>query len=256
MGIRQRPHGGAAGLHNLLHVTHGPVDVELRRIALQHQHVALAVHLEFAGHRAAGDDGAVDERVEVFGHIGVRRARQRHERRGRARPSHRQLEPHFVRTGTAVDQRQERGRTVEHGKVALDPVVAHGHLAAVDAVAYRHRARTAGRHAPPVLGRLDDDGRLAVGGGGHALDMALVLAHEVRPGRPHGHVELDGGLPPGRVGRLDVDVMGARIGKAQRVADGLGRLGAEFGSGQHGNSNDRAGQRGKGGAGHWRIVMA
>ena len=52
-----------------------------------------------------------------------------------ALPCRRQLEAHFVRAGRALDQREERGRAVQHREAGLDPVVAHGHLAPVDAVA-------------------------------------------------------------------------------------------------------------------------
>ena len=68
-------------------------------------------------------------------------AGDRHQCRGHALPGGGQLDPHFVRARRAIDQRQEGRRAVEHGEAGFDPIVAHGHLAAVDAIGHRHRRR-------------------------------------------------------------------------------------------------------------------
>ena len=123
----------------------------------------------------------------------------------------------------AADQRDERRRAVEHREAGLDPVVAHRHLAAVDAIVTRDRRRAAGVDAPAVLADLTTARRRRAGAARHdVLDVPLVFADQIRTRRPDRHEQFDLRLPAGRIGRLDFDVVGLRRREAQRVANRLG----------------------------------
>ena len=188
--------------------------------------MGLAGDVEAAHHRVAEHDRAVDQGVEVLGAVGVRLSGDWQQRRRRALPGRRQLHPHLVRPRRPIGQRDEGGRAVQHREAGLDPVGAHRHLAAVDAVAHGDRAGAAGLDPPAVLRRLHRRQRPAVGRlRAHGLDMPLVLAHQVRPRRPHRHHQIDLRPPARGIDRLDLEVMGVRGREAEGVANRLGTLG-------------------------------
>ena len=223
--IRQRAHHALAGVDDLLHVGRGPVGVDQRGVAFEQHHVPLAVDGELARHRVADDDRAVDEGVEVVGAKGVRRAGDRLSAVSHPLPRRRQLDAHFVRPRRALDQREERRRAVEHREAGLDPVVADGHLAAVDPVAQRHARRAAGGDLPAVLGRLLDGERarrrrwrspLRRGARTRGSGTSPASTSPCRP-RPAAR-------PAGGNRGFDLDVVRVRRREAQRVTNRLERL--------------------------------
>ena len=146
--------------------------------------------------------------------------------------------------GTVGGEAQERRRPVEEREVALDVVAADSHLVAVDAVGDHDDLGARAVDAPAILAGLHHlalAARLVLGP--DVLDVPLVLAHEIRAGRPDGHEELHLRLPLGRHAGFDVHVVGRGGGKAEGVLDllfglGHGALGGEQeGDGQRGEAH-------------------
>jgi hypothetical protein len=89
----------------------------------------------------------------------------------------------------------------------------------VDAIADDDLWSASGLDAPPILQRLRYREGLAAAFGGDMLDVTAVLAHQIGPGRPYCHLELDRGMPVGRHDGFDLDVMRVRRREGQRVAE-------------------------------------
>ncbi len=122
------------------------------------------------------------------------------------------------------------------------------------------RYRTVTDGAPPVCTRqrflavFSTGAILSAGACLDVFDVPRELAHEVRPGRPHRHLELDL-RPPARGHRgLDLDVMRLRCGETQRVAKGLWRGGSlprlRSGFGRNGHGEDQQWKAEDGTQGH------
>ena len=200
----------------------------------------LAVHDEVVHGGIADDDRRVDEGVVVGCAVAMLAAAQLGQRGDRSLPARGRRDDHFVRPRRHVGERDEGRRAVQQREAVFDPVGAHRHLAAVDAILHGNRRRAAGGDAPVILLRLVDVERAAVRPGrGDRLDVPRVLANEVRPGRPDGHHQIDVRAPAGGNGRGHLDVMSLWRWKTQRVANRLGRaLRARRGGMRHKQQGD------------------
>ena len=207
--------------HDALDVGGGPRTVPDPAFADVDQGVGRAVHREGVGGRIAGDDGRVDQRVEVRRAVAVRQAVRRRGQGGHAlAPAGGRLDADVVGARCRFGQGQERGGAVQHCEVGLDPVRADAHLPAVDPVGHRDPVRAGGLDAPPVLARLGDRQRLPVRGGrAHRLDVPGIFPDQVGAGRPGRHHQLDGGPAVHRQHRFHLGVVRGRRRKADGVRD-------------------------------------
>ena len=182
-----------------------------------------AVHREGVGRRVAGDDGRIDQRVEVRRAVAVRMAVGGRGQGGDAlAPARGRLDAHVVGARRRVGQREERRRAVQHREVGLHPVRADAHLPAVDPVGHRDPVGAARLDPPAVLARLGHRERPPPeGGGAHRLDVPGVFADQVGAGCPGRHHQLDRGPSVHRQHRLDLGVVRGGRREADRVRDGI-----------------------------------
>ena len=151
--------------------------VEDAGLALVDEVMFLAVDRELVHRGISEEDRRVHERVEVGRAKAMRPARHLRQSGERTLPSLRRVDGDVVRSRHPVGQRHERRRAVDQRKAGIDPVRAHAHLAAVDAILHRDGSRTACRDTPAVLVGLLDGARAAVRARcRHRLDVPLVLA--------------------------------------------------------------------------------
>ena len=137
-----------------------------------------------------------------------RRIRRRHRLRWR------RLQQQHV--ATAIQPGGRGDVADQEGVAVVDVVGANGEVPAVDPIADDELA--AGARAlvdpPAVLGHLDR----AAAFDREVLNVARVLADQVRAGRPGGHRQLGGPVHPDEA-RLDVDQVPVERGEAQRIGD-------------------------------------
>jgi hypothetical protein len=135
-------------------IAHGLRAVPHAALPEVHEVVRLAQDAEFIDRRRSGDNGRIDERVVIGGHVAVD-ARARRHARETSLPGARQHEPDFVRAVRGrFDERDERRRSVDHRQLVVHPVGADAHLVRVHAIAHPDRPGPAGRDPPSVLARL------------------------------------------------------------------------------------------------------
>ena len=132
----------------------------------------------------------IAELVEALGHEGRRPGHRAPFERGGDVPA-RQFDSDG---GSGVRRRLEReeSRGAVPIRRRIDVVRAHAELVGVEPVTDLDDARAPVGDLPGVLSDLSMLYRLSVGEGKKSLDMACVLANQVRTGRPGRHEEPEG----------------------------------------------------------------
>src|SRR5215471_10271248 len=110
------------------------------------------------------------------------------EGRHRGVPTYRQHELYIMGPGCGLDEGQKGGRPVEEGEAVLDPVGAHRHLTAVEAVGHHERTDLVGVDTPAIFpGLIQAECCAIYSMRRYAFNVASVFTYQVRARRPHRH---------------------------------------------------------------------
>ena len=183
-----------AGLaHHLLDVLRRLRSVPGRILAGIGDDVRRAVDLELPNRQRAGDDGRVDERVEVRRAIVIGLSSWSRLQSGdRRRPRRRQLEADLVRARRAVGQGDEGRAAVDDTEVGVHPVGRDRPSLAEQPIGQQDRGRSVGGDAPPVRRGPGHIERCALRRLRHQrLHARGVVLDAIEPRRPRRHHQIE-----------------------------------------------------------------